>query len=263
MTDPRELDAFLADLMPRLGDMARVGFEHPGPVEFKTRGQPVTEVDRRIEAAAREAILARWPEHAILGEEMGSTPGPGGTTWYIDPIDGTMNFTRGIPFFAVSIGAGQGDRMVVGHVLDPLRGEHFRAVAGGGSWLGPRRLVLGEARNIEQAALSMQTSEQGLYLLRPGFMAEVHRRFQKTRKLGTIALELAYVAAGRVDLLIAGKGQPQAWWDIAGGWALVEEAGGVIRDERGSPVTPESTHLVAGHPLLVEEFLDLFRGWKE
>lgn len=152
--------------------------------------------------------------------------------------------------------------MLTGHVLDPVRGEHFRSVKGGGSWLGDRRLGLGEARDIAHAMLSMQTSEQGLYLLQPGFMAEVHRRFQKTRKLGTIALELAYVAAGRVDLLIAGKGRPQAWWDIVGGWALVEEAGGVVRDERGAELTPESTHLVAGHPDLVGQFLELFQGWK-
>jgi myo-inositol-1(or 4)-monophosphatase len=241
--------------------MARAGFENPGPVSFKTRGQPVTEVDRSIESAAREAITARWPEHSILGEEMGATAGGAEITWYIDPIDGTMNFTRGVPFFAVSIGAARGNRVLAGHVLDPLRREHFRAMTGGGAWLGGERLGLGRARDIENAMLSMQTSERGRYLLEPGFMAEVHRRFQKTRKLGTIALELAYVAAGRVDLLIAGKHRPQAWWDIAGGWALVEEAGGVVCDEAGRPLTPGSTHLVAGHPDLVDQFLELFRGW--
>ena len=263
MTDPREIDAFLTDLMPRLGAMARTGFADPGAVRFKSRGQPVTRTDGAIEQEARRAITGAWPDHAVVGEEMGGEPGEADTIWYVDPIDGTLNFTRGLPFFAVSIGVRQGNRMVVGHVLDPLREEHFHAVAGSGSWLGNERLTLSGIRRIEDADLSMQTSARGLYLRKPGFLAELHRRFQKTRKFGSIALELAYVAAGRLDLLIAGKGKPQAWWDLAGGWALIEEAGGIVVDLERRPLTQQSTHLAAGHPELVDAFLELFHSWPE
>ena len=258
----RELDAFLTGLMPRLGELARNGFEDPGPVRFKTRGQPVTATDREIERIAMEAILSRWPDHAILGEESGHTRGEAEVTWFIDPLDGTANFVHGLPFFSVSIGVARGGRMVAGHVLDPLRDEHFRAVEGGGAWLGGRRLVMEDPPDLLHANVSMQTSAGGAYMQKPGFFRDLHRRTQKTRKLGSMALELAYVAAGRLDLLIAGKSSPQAWWDLAGGWKLVEEAGGTLVDLDGLEITPETSHLVAGPEPLVREFLEWFEGYE-
>lgn len=258
MTDPRDIDRFLSDLVPRLGEIARKGFEDPGPVRYKSPGQPVTETDSRIEAVAREAILTTWPDHSILGEEEGHTPGEAHTTWYIDPIDGTLNFSRGIPFFSVSIGAAQGGKPVVGHVLDPLRREHFRAVQGEGAWLRDRRLRVSEATDLNEAAVSMQTTAGAEYFKKPDFFRHLHRVAQKTRKFGSIALEMAYVAAGRLDLLFAGKSRPQEWWDIAGGWVLVEEAGGVVTDLQGRPLTEESSHLVAGPAPTTEAFRDFF-----
>ncbi len=260
MTDLRDLDAFCLELLPRLAVMVREGFQDPGPVTYKEPGQPVTRVDRAVEKAAVEAILSTWPDHAVVGEESGRTEGDGGTTWFIDPIDGTLNFTRGIPFFSISVGVVQAGRVVVGHVMDPLRGEHFHAADGGGAWLGEEPVTLSDVRDIDQAALSMQTSAEGLFLQKPGFVAELHERFSKTRKLGTIALELAYVAAGRFDLLFAGKAQPQAWWDITGGWKLVEEAGGKVVDHLGRAISRDSSHLVAGHESLVEAFLAHFHA---
>jgi myo-inositol-1(or 4)-monophosphatase len=260
VTDPREMDAFLTGLMPRLAAMARDGFGNPGPVTYKSPGQPVTATDRAIEEVAVEAILGTWPDHAIIGEETGHTEGEAETIWFIDPIDGTLNFTRGIPIFSISVGAVQRGKPVVGHVMDPLREEHFHAFKGSGARLGENPVTLSDVRDIDQAALSMQTSAEGLFLQKPGFVRQLHRRFSKTRKLGTIALELAYVAAGRFDLLFAGKATPQAWWDIAAGWMLVEEAGGILVDHEGRAVTRESSHLVAGHESLVTAFLDLFRG---
>lgn len=260
MIDPREMDAFLTRLMPRLAAMAREGFENPGPVMYKSPGQPVTATDRAIEKAAVEAILGVWPDHAIIGEETGHTEGDAETIWFIDPIDGTLNFTRGIPIFSISIGAVQRGKPVVGHVMDPLREEHFHAFRGAGAWLGPKPITLSDVRDIDQAALSMQTSAEGQFLRKIGFVHQLHRRFSKTRKLGTIALELAYVAAGRFDLLFAGKATPQAWWDIAGGWMLIEEAGGIMLDHEARGITRESSHLVAGHESLVNAFLTLFRG---
>jgi myo-inositol-1(or 4)-monophosphatase len=254
MTLLHDIDGLLRGLMPRLTAMALAGFAAPGAVTWKRPGQPVTEIDRAIEAEARRAIRGRFPDHGINGEEEGYTPGSEGTVWHLDPIDGTSNFSRGIPFFSVSIGVERGGRFVVGHVSDPVRGESFRAVAGEGAWLGERRLVLGGGPGLGHAHVAVESTAGGRFLAEPGLLREITRLTGKTRKLGSLALELAYVAAGRLDLVAAGKGTPQAIWDVAAGVALVEEAGGVVVDLAGTPITPRTTHFVAGPAALVEEF---------
>jgi myo-inositol-1(or 4)-monophosphatase len=256
--DPSELDRFLLDLVPRLADMARRGFDDPGPVRFKSKGQAVTAVDGAVERVARDAILGAFPDHAVLGEEGGWTEGTADVVWYVDPIDGTTNFSRGIPFFSISIGVIHRGRPVVGHVVDPLRGEHFRGVDGKGAWLGEERIAVSEAAAMDQANVTVQSTAGSRFVRAPGAMLEIHRRFQKTRKFGSIALELAYVACGRLDFLLAGEDHPQPWWDIAGGWKLVDEAGGKVVDLAGNPVTPETTHFMAGNPVLVAEVLGTF-----
>ncbi|MHC4780457.1 MAG: inositol monophosphatase family protein [Planctomycetota bacterium] len=258
MSEAADIRRFLVDLMPRLGMMARKGFEDPGPVIYKRPGNPVTEIDRAIEDEARRAIQDAWPDHAIQGEERGASEGTAPYRWFIDPIDGTMNFIRGIPFFSVSIGVTRGETVVAGAVLDPLRNELFHAARDEGARLGDAPIAIGGAVKLADAAVSMQTNASGELLKRNEFMLDLHRQTQKTRKLGTIALELAYVACGRLDLLVAGKGRPQAWWDIAGGWALVVAAGGVVTDLEGRPLTEASTHLAAGSEPLVTALIELF-----
>ena len=257
MSNWQEIDAFLLELMPRLSEMARVGFDDPGELHYKSRGQVVTRIDGEIEREARAAIAARWPDHRIQGEESGWNEGQGDTTWYIDPIDGTMNFVRGIPFFSVSIGVFQNDRMIVGHVSDPMRAEHFHACAGQGAWVGAERIKLSDVRDIERATLSLQSTTGSEFVRGTGLMLELHRRFEKVRKFGSIALEMAYVASGRLDFILAGDVRPQPWWDVAGGWALIEEAGGRVEDLRGGPMTDQTNHFVAGHGDLLRQF----RAW--
>jgi len=260
LIDPKEIHEFLNELIPELGEIARKGFEDPGPISYKKRGQPVTEIDRAIEKRAREAILSTWPDTVILGEEAGLTEGSGKTTWFIDPIDGTANFARGVPLFSVSIGVAQKERMVVGHVLDPLRHEHFRACQEQGAWLNEEAIRVSDVATLDMANICMQTTAGGEFLKRPGFMRELHRKSHKTRKFGSIALEMAWVACGRMDIVFAGKAHPQEWWDIAGGWALVEEAGGAVTDLDGRFPTRESSHLVAGPGSLVTAFREFFAG---
>jgi myo-inositol-1(or 4)-monophosphatase len=254
VTDPKSIDAFLTELMPRLAAMARAGFADPGELRYKSRGQIVTRIDGDIEQAAREAIQAKWPEDRILGEEGGWNQGQGDTTWYIDPIDGTLNFARGMPFFSVSIGVYQGGKMVVGHVSDPLRDEHFHACAGQGAWMGAERIQVSEVRDVDRATLSLQSTSGSEFVRGRGMVLELHRRFEKVRKFGSIALEMAYVACGRLDFILAGDVRPQPWWDIAGGWTLIEEAGGVLEDLRGGPMLEQTSHFIAGHAELLRQF---------
>jgi myo-inositol-1(or 4)-monophosphatase len=255
--DPKDIDAFLSELMPRLSAEARAGFGNPAGVHFKSRGQIVTQTDGDIEKAASAAIRAAWPNHRILGEESGWKDGTDDTTWYIDPIDGTMNFAHGIPFFSVSIGVWQAGKMVVGHVSDPLRDEHFHASLGTGAWMGAEPIHVSEVRELDRANLSLQSTSGSTFVREPGVMLEIHRRFEKVRKLGSIALEMAYVASGRLDFMLAGDVRPQPWWDIAGGWPLIEGAGGALEDLKGGPMTDQTTHFMAGH----EELLMQFRKW--
>jgi myo-inositol-1(or 4)-monophosphatase len=259
VTQPGDLQRFLRDLMPRLGEEVRRRFADPGPVHFKKPGNPVTKVDRDVEAMAKTAIRAAFPDHDVHGEESGLSERGEVYRWFIDPIDGTMNFVRGIPIFSISIGVARGDDVVAGAVLDPLRGELFHAAKGEGAWLNDAMVHIGAAVSLADAMVSVQSSARGEFLKRKGFLRELHRRAQKTRKLGTIALELAYTACGRMDLVLAGKGSPQAWWDIAGGWCLVAEAGGVVVDLDDNPLTQASTHLAAGNPAVVSDALALLR----
>ncbi|NNF08616.1 MAG: inositol monophosphatase [Candidatus Eisenbacteria bacterium] len=250
---------FLEHLVPELGKVAKARFGDPGTVEYKFPGNPVTEVDREIESLAVQAILKEFPGHAIRGEETGHTPGKDAYEWHIDPIDGTMNFVRGVPFFSVSLGVTHGNEIVAGAVLDPLRGELFVA-DGTVATLNENPIQVSPAKTISEAAVSLQTSSRGVIFEKPDFMKLVHRRVQKTRKLGSIALELAYVSCGRLDLLVAAKGSPQAWWDIAGGWALVTAAGGVVTDIHKQALTPKAMNLLAGPAELVEGFHDLYNN---
>ncbi len=251
------MDDFLAEWMPKWGALARDGLAGGPPAAWmKSPGQVVTEIDTRIERSVIEQIRARWPEHGIVGEESGRHAGsaqPSDLTWWIDPIDGTMNFVRGIPMFAVSIAVIAAGRPVLGHVYDPMHDEHFRARAGAGAWRNGTRLRISDASSLAAANVHMEVTRDDDFLARPSFLPTLHRACLKTRKLGVMSIEMAYVAAGRADLLLAGKEDPLSWWDIGAGWALVEEAGGVVRDLEGRAVTHETRALLAGRDALVDE----------
>jgi myo-inositol-1(or 4)-monophosphatase len=255
-----EIDAFLGALVCDLAPRVRARFGTPGPVRFKSPGQPVTQVDADIERRAVRAIGARWPGHAIVGEEGAARRGTSGFTWYVDPIDGTANFMRGVPFFAVAIGVVFEGQPVAGHVIDPLRNEHFRACAGGGAWLNERRLEITGNATLDTVVTYLQTRHGDRLMDDPGLLHRLHSGARKVRCLGALALELAYLAAGRADLVVAGREKPLAWWDIAAGWALVTEAGGRVTDLAGDPLDESARDLVAGAPALVSAFLSLRGG---
>lgn len=252
-----EIDEFLNEWMPKLGAIARAGFGSALEVRMKSPGQVVTDFDVRIEEQVAAEIRARWPDHALVGEEGGRRPGSGEFTWWIDPIDGTMNFVRGIPLFAVSIGVARHGRPVAGHVFDPLHEEHFRARAGGGAWLNERRISVSGLERLIDGNAHLEVTPGDAFLQRPAWLGRMHAACAKTRKLGALSLELAYVAAGRAELVAAGKSEPLCWWDICAGWALIEEAGGIVVDLARAPIREASTELVAGPPRLVDQFLAL------
>ena len=217
----------------------------------------VTEVDRQCEALIVSEIRSERPEDAILAEEGGSFERDSADwRWIIDPLDGTVNFAHGFPRFCVSIGIEfRGERQVA-VVYDPLLDECYRGVRGRGAYLGSRRLRVSSATTIDES------------LIATGFAYDVHRsdadnlqhfgRMLKAargiRRDGSAALDLCYVAAGRLDAYWEFKLYP---WDVAAGCLIVEEAGGVVTDVSGGPAPPSGAEIVASNGSIHDEFLKL------
>lgn len=221
----------------------------------------VTSYDKEAEALIIERLRAAFPEHGYFAEEgeYGKNA-EDGYVWYIDPIDGTNNFAHGIPFFAISMALYRGREALFGLVYDPVREEVFHAAAGRGAYLTTgdgrsKRLAVSQAENLVQCLLASgfpydrHTSEQNNVVQFAAFL----KRAQGLRRMGAAALDLAYVAAGRLDGYWEYK---LSSWDVAAGVLLVEEAGGVVTEIDGRPFrlrrTPE---LVASNGHIHEQML--------
>lgn len=219
----------------------------------------VTEVDRKSEDIIVGLIRDNFPAHSVVGEEQGDMPGePGGEmTWYVDPLDGTTNFVFGLHFCAVSIALADSGVPVLGVVHDPFREETFAAVRGGGAYLN------GEQFYVDR---TVGTLERSLLVTGyPGNIAMRHRmhrvnyrqvidRCNNLRALGSAALELAYVACGRLTGFWEVSLRS---WDVAAGMVLVEEAGGRVSDLAGQPLLLTGyVDIAASNGLIHDEFLD-------
>jgi myo-inositol-1(or 4)-monophosphatase len=192
----------------------------------------VTEVDRAAEELIRKRLLEARPGDGFVGEEGTADTSASGTTWVVDPIDGTVNFLYGIPQYAISIAARQGDEVVAGVVVDVVKGECFTATRGGGARLDGR-----PARVREVAPLAHRLVLTGFSYERDTRMtqaAAVHQllgRVRDVRRLGSAALDLCYLACGRADAYVE-EGLHD--WDLAAGALIVEEAGGRVGEAPGA-----------------------------
>jgi len=217
----------------------------PADVSQKAPGDWVTRFDREVEQHLREALRHALPQGGFVGEEGGGelTDEP---TWLVDPIDGTANFARGYPQYAVSIALCVDREPVLGVIVDPSRKEVFSAAAGLGAWLNGHRIACAEARPPGQCLVATVFPKPGAPFM-DDYLAEfghVLKTFGQARRSGAMALELAYVAAGRADAFWE---RGMAAWDAAAGAVLLREAGAVIRAMDGLPLL-ESRMLVAGSP---------------
>lgn len=213
-------------------------------VDVKQRNDFVTEVDRLAEQAVIDTVRRTHPEHGFLGEETGRHGGDE-FVWIIDPLDGTTNFLHGFPAFAVSLGIQHRGRIEHGVIYDPLRQELFIASRGAGATLDGKRIRVSAAKGLPQALVGT-----GFPFLEhqdvDAFMAMLRAVIVKTagvRRAGAASLDLAWVAAGRLDGFWELGLQP---WDIAAGALLVQEAGGIVGGIDGSPEYMESGNIVAG-----------------
>jgi myo-inositol-1(or 4)-monophosphatase len=224
-------------------------------VASKGRNDFVTEVDRAAEQEIIATIRKLYPHHAFLAEESGRS-GESDTLWIVDPLDGTTNFLHGFPVFAVSIACQIKGRLEHAVVYDPMRGELFTASRGAGAHLDNRRIRVSKARTLEGALVATglpyreNTRHLDAYL---GMLRAVIQHVAGIRRPGAAALDLAYVAAGRVDAFWEIGLSP---WDTAAGTLLIQEAGGRIGTLAGAEYTQEG-HIVAGTPKVYAALLEV------
>jgi myo-inositol-1(or 4)-monophosphatase len=220
----------------------------------------VTEADRASEAAVVRAIRTRYPAHGILAEEGGGDDASGSEPlWVVDPLDGTTNFAHGLPIWCVSIAVLVGGRPVVGVIYDPSREECFTATAGGSAKLNGREIRVSRAARLDDALLvtgfpyDVRTSPTN----NVDHFANFLRASQGVRRLGSAALDLCYVAAGRFDGFWELKLHA---WDVAAGGLIVERAGGRVSDFEGRPWDPFGPEILAAPPELSDAMIEVLRG---
>jgi myo-inositol-1(or 4)-monophosphatase len=225
----------------------------------------VTEVDLAVETWFRAFIHERFPEHRILAEEFqGASQGVASSPycWIFDPIDGTTNYAHGLPIFCASLGLEIDGRLQIAAVYDPTRQELFTAERGGGAFLNGAPMRVSSATTLIDSLLCTgfhyqvhQTSAEVV-----GLFAEFIPRARAVRRLGSAALDLCYVAAGRLDGFWEERLRP---WDVAGGVLLIEEAGGVVTGYDGTPYTdPRRGDLVATNGQIHAQMLEVIQRYQ-
>lgn len=234
--------------MARRGRTLEIGKK--GPIDL------VTAVDVEIERMCRETIAARYPEHAVVAEELpnAAPEGDGRYRWIFDPIDGTVNYAHGLPVFCSSLALEVDGRMVVGAVYDPSREELFVAERGAGARLNGAPLAVSAGAGLLDAMLCTgfpydvhETADEVV-----GLFGAFVRRARAVRRLGSAALDLCYVAAGRLDGFWEQRLHP---WDTAAAALIVEEAGGQVTDLAGRPFNPFDGDILATNGRLHEQML--------
>ena len=227
-------------------------------VTVKSRNDFVSEVDRRAEQIIIDNLRKAYPDHAILAEESGAS-GNSDYQWIIDPLDGTTNYLHGFPQFAVSVALTHKGVLDQGIVYDPLRQELFTASRGEGAWLDDRRIRVSRRDTLEGALIGTGFPFRSLNRL--DTYLDIFRQLTAVtagiRRPGAASLDLAYVAAGRLDGF---------WeyglesWDIAAGTLLIREAGGYASDMDSGASDIESGNIVAGNPAVHDLLMEIIRS---
>ena len=220
---------------------------------------PVTEADHAAEKAIFEVIKKDFPTHFILSEEAGEIKMDSEYKWIIDPIDGTINFANGIPICCVSIGVEHNGKMVMGAVYNPLMNEFYFAEKGMGALLNDKKITVSSKEKVINSCLV--TGFPYTYLDTPNGPLQVFEKLIRkgvpVRRLGSAAIDLCWVAAGRFDGFYEHKLQA---WDSAAGFLIVEEAGGKVTDFNGNYYSVYQPGLIATNGLIHDELLAIVNG---
>lgn len=243
------------------GEILRDGIGQRIQIEHKSEIDLVTDIDRRSEEFLLEKIQERYPDDRIVAEESGIIEGKNGRIWHIDPLDGTVNYAHGIPFFAVSLGYVQEGKVMLGVVYDPLLDECFTAQRGKGAYLNGEPIGVSSADQLIRSLLvtGFPYNFRDVPDNNLDHYSDFSLRAQGVRRLGSAALDLCYVAAGRFE----GFWQVQIEsYDIAAGALIVEEAGGFVTDVRGGPdFLQQPCSILATNGRIHQTMLDVL--WKD
>ena len=260
-----------AEIAMDAGAQLRRFFEAGVATEYKGEVDLVTVADRTVEAYLRRELAERFPAHGVFGEEGTRDRLDAEFRWYVDPLDGTTNFAHGFPHFCVSLGleqrspglpADQDGPIVAAVIYDPMREELFVAEAGKGAWRNGQRISVSTTRHLAESLVATGFPSRKRHA-NPNihFYHEFTLRSHGVRRAGSAALDLAYVACGRLEAFWEFHLNP---WDTAAGYLLVEEAGGRVSTFDGSPRRLDSREVLASngrvHGELLETFERLFSG---
>ncbi|MDQ6975883.1 MAG: inositol monophosphatase family protein [Mariprofundaceae bacterium] len=243
----------------KAGDLIARSFENSASfkVEEKKDRDFVTDIDRKAEALILREIQQHYPSHGIVAEESGSSQPDAPIQWHIDPLDGTTNFIHGFPHFSVSIAAWQDARPLLAVVYDPIKNELFEAERGQGAFMNRRRLRVTTVEYTDHCIFASGLPPYSRDTEIDRFQQRMDRCMRNTegyRRAGSAALDLAYVAAGRLD---AYWESGLCSWDIAAGVLLVQEAGGIITNTQGGTLKLEDGDVLCGNARLHRQFLRL------
>jgi myo-inositol-1(or 4)-monophosphatase len=241
----REAGALLAAYLER-----RIGFELKGDFDI------VTEADRASERLIVERLRSHFPTHGIVAEEGGGHEGSSEYRWYVDPLDGTTNFAHAYPVFNTTLALAKGGEMVAGVVFDPIRPELFTAERGGGAYLNNKRIHVSRTKRLDDVlAATGFPSRKRHQNVNIHFYHQMAMATHGVRRSGSAAIDLAYVACGRLDVFWEFGLNP---WDFTAGWLLVEEAGGRLSTMNAEHFGIASPHLLADNASVHDEVLKLF-----
>lgn len=239
------------------GGILRAGYEKEHDIQFKGVIDLVTEMDHKSEQFLLGKITQHWPESYILAEESGESGSDSGLTWYVDPLDGTVNYAHGIPIFCVSIACAWEGGTRLAAVYDPMRDELFAAERGRGAYLNRRRLHVSDAAELQKSLL-VTGFPYDTWTARPNnleYFGRFARITQGVRRLGSAALDACYVAAGRFEGFWELSLKP---WDVAGGGLIAEEAGARVTNLKGTPDYLSSPiSILAAAPGVYDQMLEV------
>lgn len=218
----------------KAGEILRLGYGERHQIDHKGIIDLVTEVDRRSEEFLLGEIQRNYPDHRVIAEESGGLEGEDCCLWYVDPLDGTVNYAHGVPIFTVSLAYQEGGEILLGVVYDPMHDECYSASKGTGAWLNGVPIHVSTTSELDQSLLV--TGFPYDIRTNPANNLDHFARFSLTsqgvRRLGSAALDLCYVAAGRFDGFWEIRLNS---WDVAAGALIVQEAGGIVTNLQGGP----------------------------
>jgi myo-inositol-1(or 4)-monophosphatase len=250
---------YLERLARQAGEILRQGYDKEHKVDYKGVIDLVTEVDHQSENFLLGEVRRDFPSHHIFSEESGIIQGNNDHIWYIDPLDGTVNYAHQVPIFSVSIAYASHGTVSLGVVYDPMRGEMFLAERGRGAWLNDRPLQVSAVTELQKSLLVTGFPYDAWNTEQDNFanFVKFAKMTQGVRRLGSAALDLCYVAAGRFDGFWELALKP---WDVAAGGLICEEAGGRVTNVRGEAdyISPPQS-VVAAAPGIHAKMLEVLR----